>query len=146
MDNRHPAAPPSSHGSGGYEKSDLSAKAIVIFGVALAGVLVLTLLVAAWMLGFFASWQAQRDAPPSPLATTRAGVPEPRLQVEPIKDLRSLRAAEDKILMSYGWVSRDAGIVRIPIERAMQLLVERGLPRPATSERVQAAQTRGGTQ
>ena len=145
MDNRHPSASPSSHGSGGYEKSDLSAKAIGIFGAALAVVMVLTLLVAAWMLGFFASWQAQRDTPPSPLATTRAGVPEPRLQVDPVKDLRALRAAEDKILTSYGWVNREAGIVRVPIERAMQLLVERGLPRPATSEPAPAARMPGGT-
>jgi DNA-binding GntR family transcriptional regulator len=37
-------------------------------------------------------------------------------------------AAETAILHSYGWVDRDAGIVRIPIERAIEILAERGLP------------------
>lgn len=133
MDSRHPAAPPASHGSGGYERSDLSARAIVIFGVVLTLVVVLTLLVAAWMFGFFASWQARRDAPPSPLAASRPGPPQPRLQVQPVKDLKALRSAEDRILSSYGWINKEAGTVRIPIERAMQLLVERGLPEPPTA-------------
>jgi hypothetical protein len=39
-----------------------------------------------------------------------------------------LRTAEDTDLNSYGWVDRTAGIARIPIDRAMQLLLERGLP------------------
>ena len=35
---------------------------------------------------------------------------------------------EERTLYSYGWVDERAGIVRIPIERAMDLLVQRGLP------------------
>jgi hypothetical protein len=42
--------------------------------------------------------------------------------------LAELRAAEDGDLNSCGWVDRNAGIVRIPIDRAMQLILERGLP------------------
>ncbi len=29
---------------------------------------------------------------------------------------------------SYGWVDQPAGVVRIPIDRAMELLAQRGLP------------------
>ena len=60
--------------------------------------------------------------------------PEPRLQgapgheVEPIQELKDLRAAEDALLNSYGWVDRNAGITRIPIERAMDKLLQQGLP------------------
>ena len=54
--------------------------------------------------------------------------PEPRLQVNPREDLRELRAAEDQILTTYGWVDKNAGTVRIPIEQAMKLTLERGLP------------------
>ena len=43
--------------------------------------------------------------------------PEPRLQTNPREDLRDLRASEDALLNSYGWVDKNNGIVRIPIER-----------------------------
>jgi hypothetical protein len=54
--------------------------------------------------------------------------PEPRLQTEPREDLRNLRESEERTLTTYGWVDRNAGVVRIPIDRAMTLTVERGLP------------------
>jgi len=54
--------------------------------------------------------------------------PEPRLQVSAPKDLEQYKAAQGEILNSYGWVDQKAGIVRIPIERAMDILVQRGLP------------------
>jgi hypothetical protein len=39
-----------------------------------------------------------------------------------------VRAEEQEKLSSYGWVEPNAGVVRIPVERAMELLAERGLP------------------
>jgi hypothetical protein len=58
--------------------------------------------------------------------------PEPRLQTHPVEDLAALRAREDAALHGYAWVDRDAGVTRIPVERAIEILVERGLPaRPA---------------
>ena len=54
--------------------------------------------------------------------------PEPRLQDNAVEDLRRMRAAEDRILNGYGWVDRKKGVVRIPIDRAMDLLAQRGLP------------------
>jgi len=54
--------------------------------------------------------------------------PQPRLEVRPGAGLAELRAAEESDLNSYGWIDRKAGTVRIPIDRAMQLMVERGLP------------------
>jgi hypothetical protein len=42
--------------------------------------------------------------------------------------MRRLRAADEAILNSYGWVDEEAGVVRIPIDRAMELTLERGLP------------------
>jgi hypothetical protein len=49
------------------------------------------------------------------------------LQVDGLRNLRAMRATEDGLLTSYGWVNREAKTVRIPVERAMDLLVERGL-------------------
>jgi hypothetical protein len=55
--------------------------------------------------------------------------PEPRLQVSPPSDLGEVRRAETAALSTYGWTDRGAGFARIPIDRAMDLLVQRGLPR-----------------
>jgi hypothetical protein len=38
------------------------------------------------------------------------------------------RPPQADLLEGYGWVDREAGVVRVPIERAMELLLERGLP------------------
>lgn len=54
--------------------------------------------------------------------------PGPNLQRDPSLDLAALREREDKLLNTYGWIDREAGTVRLPIDRAMDLLVERGLP------------------
>jgi hypothetical protein len=61
-------------------------------------------------------------------ATRAEEFPQPRLEVKPGVDLAELRAAEDADLNSYGWIDRNAETVRIPIDRAMQLILQRGLP------------------
>ena len=61
-------------------------------------------------------------------ATRTAEFPPPRLEVKPGASLAKLRAAEDVDLNSYGWVDRNAGTVRIPIDRALQMILDRGLP------------------
>jgi hypothetical protein len=48
-----------------------------------------------------------------------------------VTDLTVYRAAEDGVLSTYGFVDEGRGIVRIPVEEAMRLLAERGLPRTA---------------
>ncbi|HEY3228230.1 MAG TPA: hypothetical protein VGJ87_03360, partial [Roseiflexaceae bacterium] len=68
------------------------------------------------------------DVPASPLSQTEQLPPAPRLQVAPAEDLEKLRTAEQQRLNSYEWVDRSAGVVRIPIDRAMALIAERGLP------------------
>jgi hypothetical protein len=53
---------------------------------------------------------------------------EPRLETQPAANLQEVRAHEEAQLNSSGWINRDAGVVPIPIDRAMELIVERGLP------------------
>lgn len=55
-------------------------------------------------------------------------VPAPRLQANPARELEEMRAQEDALLHSYGWVDREHGVIRVPIEKAMQMTLERGLP------------------
>lgn len=134
-----PEAKPSGGSGAGHELSDLSPRAIAIFGIALATTVVACMILAMWIFGFFAAREAKLDVPPSPLAK-REAPSEPLLQVSAPKDMAEMRAKEEKILTSYDWVDRQAGTVRIPIDRAMQLLVERGLP-PSPKE----SGTHGGT-
>jgi hypothetical protein len=78
--------------------------------------------------GYHRLWLAA-DTPPSRLAASLpARPPEPRLQDHPAQELTEFRARERQTLHSYGWVEPNAGVVRIPIERAMELVLARGLP------------------
>ena len=52
--------------------------------------------------------------------------PTPFLQTQPFKDVYMLRASEAEKLTSYGWVDKEGGVTRIPVERAMELLIQRG--------------------
>ena len=118
------------HGAppGGYEKSDLRPKPIVLFGVILGVVMVLAFVVTYGMIHVLGWWDRPRlETPASPLAT-RVVPSEPRLQVDAPKDLKTLQAAEQEVLTTYAWVSKEAGIARIPIDRATQLVLQRGLP------------------
>ena len=42
--------------------------------------------------------------------------------------MQELNAQEDKILSTYGWTDKPLGIVRIPIDQAMELQLKRGFP------------------
>jgi hypothetical protein len=59
--------------------------------------------------------------------------PEPRLQAHPARDMRELRADQEKIMHQYALIDPDKGIVRIPVDRAMDLVTQRGLPPAAAA-------------
>ena len=63
-------------------------------------------------------------------ASARPYIPFPREQPDPKLDLKAQRAREDVELNSYGWVDRTSGIVRIPIDRAIELLTQNPERRP----------------
>lgn len=120
-----------------HEESDVNIRAILGFGGAL---MVATgfVLVLMWLL--FRSFDAReaKQAPPMyPLATGQEDrvPPEPRLQTNPREDLADMRAREDALLHSYGWVDKNAGVVRIPIDDAIKLTLERGLPSRQETQR-----------
>lgn len=112
---------------GGHERTDIDPKYVAAFAAILVCVAVL-LYGLVW--GFFAHL-----APKTSLAQTQPAIetgaplfPSPRLQVDPRQDLEQLRTHETDLLGSYGWVDRDAGIVRIPIDRAIDIVSQKGLP------------------
>jgi hypothetical protein len=72
--------------------------------------------------------QKRTDVPLSPLANPSQLPPAPRLQVFPSQDLKQMRQTTEVVLNSYHWVDKEAGVVGIPVDRAMQILAEKGLP------------------
>jgi hypothetical protein len=113
-----------------HETSDVNVRAIFMFTV---GLTVTTLFFSflVWVLfQYFQAREAKRVVPEYPLAATQETrlPPEPRLQTAPREDLQDLHTQEDRILNSYGWTDKNAGVARIPIEEAMKLTVQRGLP------------------
>jgi hypothetical protein len=111
-----------------YELSDLRPGYIAFFGIGLSVVLVISVVIASLIVHYKTVQHARQDTPIPRLAREREATPEPRLQVDAQNELRQMRAAEEAALNSYGWVDKDAGIVKIPVERAMDILAEKGLP------------------
>lgn len=121
---------------GGIDNSDVNFKGVVLFlvGLAIMGVIIHFLIGAMFR---NLTEQAQRQdqkilrAGPVPAVTaSRSYFPEPREQFSPHLDLQALRASEEAELDSYGWVDKKAGVIRIPIERALELISQRGMPGP----------------
>lgn len=129
----HPAPPVDEGASLGYEPRDVRVGWIVAFAMALAAMVILVLPLTDWIFDRLESSAAQRDAPTSPLAAKQEP-PEPRLESRPAAELAALRRREDEKLTKYRWLNREQGIVQIPVERAIELLVERGLPEPKAGE------------
>jgi hypothetical protein len=113
-----------------HEPGDVNALALTKFGVSMA-LLILVFMVGLWgMFEYLKNREAELGLPSSPAAMVNAQKqpPEPRLQRHPAQDMRELRADEDKLMKQYAWIDPDKGIVRIPVERAMELIAQRGLP------------------
>jgi hypothetical protein len=113
-----------------HETSDVNVGGIFrfAFGLFMTGVAILVLV--RWLLLVFTAGEPRPAMPEFPLAAQQENrlPPEPRLQTNPRQDLRDLRSAEEAVLTGFGWVDRKGGIARIPIDQAMKLTVERGLP------------------
>ncbi|MEK6284134.1 MAG: hypothetical protein AABO57_00165 [Acidobacteriota bacterium] len=137
-----------SHGIGvGHEASDLRITPVVWFLIGLSFGTVVICLLMAGLFDAFGDLANDAEGKPSPLASERQKLPpEPRLQLapstgeqlegkqpnlkedHPLQEMKRVRAEENKKLSSYGWVDEKGGVVRIPIEEAKKLILEKGLP------------------
>lgn len=145
---RHPGEAVNS--KAGHELRDVKVGPIVWFCIGLFLIVTFSFWITRILFNYFADREAKSSPPAVPLVSERPELPpEPRLQVSPVQARKQIRAAEDNVLNSYGWVDQPSGIVRIPIDRAMRLLAEKGLPvRPESSGQQavsskQKANTRG---
>jgi len=112
----------------GHELSDLKPGNIALFGIILAVTIILSVIATYLLFDAFHALDRRRQPSVSPLSFSPEPTPEPRLTVDPGQDLKTMRAAEDGLLNNYGWVDQEKGIARIPIEDAIQILGQKGLP------------------
>jgi hypothetical protein len=146
MTNQTQHEPSTGHGS--YERRDVGIAGVLYF---LAGLAFAGLIVHFVVTGLFSQLQKQSEAqqtPVSPLVTNapqdtrhlppeyrgnyeeylRKNFPSPQLEIDERTELNNDRLREEQTLNTYGWVDQKAGTVRIPIDRAMDLIAQRGLP------------------
>lgn len=161
--NRHPEesghGTHGSHENGGFEHEDLGPRTVYIFLGTLALVLVASVFVANGTYHALDRYFQTHQPVPSPMRLATHGdtrdlntpavtekiettFPRPLLEDDERNELTNLRTQEDDQLDSYGWIDQKAGTAHIPIERAMQLTVQRGLPvRPADMNAAVLAKT-----
>ena len=96
-------------------------------GGALLALIVVGLVISTGALLIARQYTEDPGRDPAVFASPGVLPPEPRFQTDPHAELLRLRAAEDSMLTTYGWVDRDSGLARIPVSRAMALIAERGL-------------------
>lgn len=113
----------------GHETHDASIRAVVVTGagVAIGAALVFVLV--------YMIFQYLADHPPTtaafnPMAETdrQQLAPSPHIEEHPAMELKELHSLEDKLLTTYGWADKNTGVVRIPIDRAMEIQLQRGFP------------------
>jgi hypothetical protein len=140
----HPAKPA---GNGGYERQDIGAKGVLYFlaGLALAGIF--TYFVVDGLYSYLDKRSEAQQAPVNPLVTSapadtrhipdkyeEKAFPDPRLEKDERGQLNDIRIKEEQTLSTYDYIDKNAGTVRIPIERAMDLIAQRGLPHRTLNE------------
>jgi hypothetical protein len=109
----------------GHEESEVSVRLIV---VSLAFLAVATAIVFVLVVGIFRYFYASYSTEEATRLSQPVVPPEPRIEVAPYEQLQQLRIKEDHILSSYAYVDKATGVVRVPIDRAIDMLAAKGLP------------------
>jgi hypothetical protein len=133
--------PTNSTGNGGYEGQDIGVAGVLYFllGLALAGLLVYFIVDGLY---HFLDKRSEADqAPVNPLVTNaprdtrhiskdypQSAFPNPKLEEDERGQLNGIRLTEEQTLSTYDYIDKNAGTVRIPIDRAIDLIAQRGLP------------------
>jgi len=149
---------PQNNGNNEFEHQDLSPGSVYAFlaGLAVAGIIVYFVL---WGLyHFLDSYRRAHQPPQNPLVqqtetdtrivppNENTKFPQPRLERNERTELNDFRLEEEQRLDSYGWVDQQAGVIHIPIERAMQLIVQQGLPTTPKTGTIPPAEGEPATQ
>jgi hypothetical protein len=123
---------PSSASPSAHEGADLDVPLVARIMVILLATLVVLVLVIVGLFGYFNHEYPARTSEAAPVVTAADLPPQPRLQIDPRRELQEMRAKEDQHLDRYAWVDQQQGIAQIPIERAMALWVKNYSPATAS--------------
>src|SRR5687767_4545457 len=113
-----------------HEESDVNVGAIFRYGIGLAVVALIVHVFLWWLLGVYERQNTGAQTQAFPMATGQQNQlpPAPRLQQNPQQELQDLHVKQRGVLEGCGWVDKEAGVARIPIEEAMKIVIQRGLP------------------
>ena len=112
----------------GHESSDVPVRPLLgSLAVLATGCLLALWLMRVMFQAFDASARA-RDLPGHVLAEEHQVPPPPKLEASPQADNEDSEQVEREVLASFAWIDRDAGVVRVPVERALELVLQEGLP------------------
>jgi hypothetical protein len=112
-----------------YEQKDINLNHVLLTGISLLIVVCAIIGLLYFYFSYLSHYRSRISPPPLPIEKTgQALPPEPRLQPSPRDDLREFRAREDEQLTHYHWVNQAQGVVSIPIERAIEVVAQRGIP------------------
>src|ERR1700716_1585783 len=131
----------SGHRHGDFERRDIGVAGIIYFFAGLAAATLVIHFMLAGLYNFLDKREKSQQPAVNPLITNvpadtrqipfnypEKTFPTPRLEQDERTQLNDIRMAEEQKLSSYDWVDQKAGTVRIPIDRAMELVSQRGLP------------------
>lgn len=114
-----------------HEHRDVNIWAVGKVGIALILTTIASLVLMAGMFRYLEVRENAAQIPPASTTTPpNALPPEPNLMFNQNEhvNLEEIRAAEEKDIDNYGWVDKEHGVVRLPINRAMDLVAQRGIP------------------
>ena len=112
-----------------YERRDVNARIFVYIAMGACGAALLIHSGLGALFNFYRDQEDRRDTPASALIKAASQLPpEPRLERNPGEALQSLRRSQEARLDGYHWLDRQAQTVQIPLSRAIELTLERGLP------------------
>lgn len=113
-----------------YERTDVDTETVIHAGVGITIVTIAAAVVVLMLFNFLIDRARKADPPNPALARHEQGrqPPEPRLQEMPFKDIQTLRADENAVLLGYAWVDQKAQLAQIPISEAMKIVAQKGLP------------------
>jgi len=115
------------HAPAGYERSDADPRRLILAGLVLAVLIGAALAASAW-LSQTTDAEILSGEQTSPVRALRTEPTGPELQAIPARELALVRAREERLLTGTEWIDPVNGVVRIPIERAIELSLEEGFP------------------
>ncbi|HLG96180.1 MAG TPA: hypothetical protein VKX49_07710 [Bryobacteraceae bacterium] len=113
------------HNQEGHETKEVSVPFVF---ASLSALIIGAFLVSLLVIGIFQFFKSTYHPDEAAKRSVQQVPPEPRLQVNAPEDLQSFRAREDHMLSSYAIIDQSKGTVRVPIDRAIDMLAQKGLP------------------